>query len=149
MTFLPGQTLSAAELQNLAAVATYTPDLVDQGGTSDLGSGAVQSGWYHLNGRCVDVWFNIQFGTSGVNAGSGIYTVTYPPGYLPMSGVPDFAIGTCRLIHDSDEHFGYVSQTGTALYLTTAESGFVSATVPWTWDASDKLQGHVTYLLDA
>lgn len=150
--FVAGQTLSASQLQQLGALATYTPNLLGQTTNPTLGTGSAQLGWYFINGRCIDLWFSFRFGTSGVSAGSGIYTISYPPGYPPMAGVPDFAIGSARLIDSSAgaEGLAYISQTSTVMYPTLANNGtFVGAANPWTWAANDVLAGHVTYLVDA
>lgn len=150
MSFLPGQTLSAAELQALATVGTYTPVLSDAIGELALGSGSIQNGWYNRNGQKVDVWFHVRFGTSGTWPGSGAYKVTYPPGLTPMAGMPGFGIGVCRLVNTGvGEQLGYVIQDANYMYLQLPDAGQVTATSPWTWNDQDAVGGHVAYLIDA
>jgi hypothetical protein len=148
--FFPGQTLSASQLQQLGFDSTYTPALHGSTTNPTLGSGGQGLGWYNTNGRCVDLWFQIAFGSSGVNPGSGIYTVTYPPGLSPRGGFPNLSIGTCRLIDSSGatETTAQISLTSGAMFptLTGDPALFVLDNRPWVWAAGDSLGGHVTYL---
>jgi hypothetical protein len=70
-TFYPGETLSAAKLQQLGANGTYTPALHGSVTNPTLGSGSQALGWWAQNGQCVDLWWQFIFGSSGVNPGSG------------------------------------------------------------------------------
>lgn len=155
-TFLPGETLSAAKLQQLAATSTFTPTLTGSVSNPTLGSGSQVLGWHHVNGRKVDVWFFIKFGTSGVSAGSGIYYVTGPPGYQLLAGFPDTNVGMARGIDNNGTTERALSiltsgNSGTSarvLFNNVVTFGFVADSVPWTWEASDILDGHYSFLTD-
>ena len=150
--FLPGQTLSAAALQSLAAGGTYTPILTASTTNPTLGSGSTAQGRYHRNGLHVDVWFHLAFGTSGVVAGSGVYRVSYPPGLTPMVSLPEGLFGTCRLVDQSANlegpAFSLVTQGQNIVLVTANAGGYVSGIAPWTWAAGDRITGHASYLLD-
>lgn len=150
MSFVPGQTLSAADLNGLALEGTYEVLLTCQDDNLSPGANWTADGWYFLNGKCIDVWFNFQFGT-GASGGTGIYYISYPPGYAPRSGFPSLAAGTVRLMDSSGgtEELGYLSLTSTQMYPTRSTTGgFVTGTSPWTWSDGDSLLGHATYLID-
>ncbi len=86
---------------------SYTPTLVASGSAPSTGSG-VSSGRYRVYGKTVDVRGIIRFG-SGMSVGSGLYSVTAPPGitllttgaqslgslYVRTSG--NWLIGVCRV----------------------------------------------------
>jgi hypothetical protein len=150
--FLPGQTLSAAALQSLGAVGTYTPALTASSANPSLGTGGLAQGWYGLNGQKVDIWFHLSFGTSGVSAGSGVYRISFPPGLTPMVSLPDTLAGTCRLIDNSAgpaevPAFCLVTQAQGVVLVATG-GGYIQGSSPWTWTTQDRLVGHATYLLD-
>jgi hypothetical protein len=147
--FFPGQTLSASQLQQLGLDSTYTPALHGSTTNPTLGSGSQALGWYNENGRCVDLWFQITFGTSGMSPGSGIYTVTYPVGLTPRGGFPNLSIGTCRLIDSSGPSEALALVTlSTTMFLTLSgiPGPYVTDASPWVWAPGDGIGGHVTYL---
>jgi hypothetical protein len=144
-TFLAGEILTAGKLQSLfEGWAPYTPQLTSTLTNPTLGSGAVQNGTYLVQGDLVHWRAFIQFGTSGVGAGTGTYQVSLPlPAAtsdrldLPFSGqceLNDSATGyrgVLRLATGlNDRVFMQLAGTGTATNV-----GAVSA--PFTWGASD------------
>jgi hypothetical protein len=147
-TFLPGEVLSASKLQSLGLTGTYTPVLTASTTNPTMGSGAVANGWYHLNGRCMDVWFNMTFG-SGMNPGSGIYSVSYPPGYSKTTGFPDLDVGSVRLVDISGGTYNHASVIGsTGMFFEYANGTLVTNSSPWTWAQGDIMLGHATYLVN-
>jgi len=154
--FLPGQTLSAAALQALAATATYTPTLTASTTNPTLGSGSSALGWHHVNGRHVTVWFYFRFGSSGAAAGSGLYYVSGPPGYQATAGFPDISLGLARAIDDSGAtertlsilSSGNVGTSNRVAFNNIVTFGYVGDTVPWTWANLDILAGSYSFLTD-
>lgn len=60
------------------AWTAWTPALTAATTNPTLGSGSVQEGSYMQLGKLVIAHFNIQFGSSGQNAGSGEYRISLP-----------------------------------------------------------------------
>ena len=59
-------------------VASWTPTLTATTTNPTLGTGSSVSGRLFRQGSMVTVWARIQFGTSGVAAGSGVYIINLP-----------------------------------------------------------------------
>lgn len=66
--------------------SSWTPSLTYAGsggvsaGTATLGTGAVVTGRYMLQGKRLEIAYTFQWGTSGYNAGEGAIQTTLPPG---------------------------------------------------------------------
>lgn len=73
-----GQTIHADWAYYLDTSGTYTPALSASTTPPTLGDGSSQSGAWQRNGHLITGWASIQFGTSGVSAGSGAYIVSLP-----------------------------------------------------------------------
>lgn len=153
--FLAGETLSAAKLQQLGKFGTtWTPVLRATTTNPTLGTGATQLSHVWLNGNHVTLWFQITFGTSGVVAGSGNYSIALPAAYPAMAGHLDVTLGTIRLVDSSGgpavklaiPTLNLAAQEFTMR--TTDTAAVVTNAVPWTWAASDVIAGQVSYLID-
>lgn len=152
--FLAGATLSASKLQELGHFGVDWAPALD-GTTTDptLGTGAVQTSHIWLNGNMVDLWFNIQFGTSGVAAGSGNYGVILPAAYPAMADHIQAPAGMARLVDNSSSSVRLAIATlnlASQLFtFRTADDGNpVTSSAPWTWAASDLIAGHFRYITD-
>lgn len=150
--FLPGQTLPASVLQQLGDEATFTPVLRGTTTDPDLGTAPIQKGWIWLNGNMVHVWFEIVFGTGATN-GSGTYELELPTAYPARADWVNLAQGVIRMLDvgSSVERIGVVvaeSSNERVQFRNTVDAVAVSATTPWTWAATDILNGYFTYLTD-
>jgi hypothetical protein len=147
--FLPGETVSASKLQLLGTLDTsWQPTLTAIGTNPTLGTGAVRTSYIWRNGNAVEVWFNITFGSSGVNAGSGNYYLLLPVMYPPIAGFYNsIAIGEAHLYHPSTDQHSSVALilASSTLYMTEVAT-LIHAGYPWTWSANDVIQGHYRYL---
>jgi hypothetical protein len=129
----------------------YTPALTATTTNPTLGTGSVAFGHYYQIGKQVTVQFRIVFGTSGVNAGSGLYRVSLPvtPETTTIciygtfwaydSSAAASAIGALNITSGGLIQF---------LYSAAAPSGNsseITNAAPWTWAASDQLRGTLTY----
>jgi hypothetical protein len=70
--------VNASSLNGVGNWTSYTPVLTAVTTNPTLGSGSVAVGYYAQIGKVVIYSFQIVFGTSGVNAGSGDYRVSLP-----------------------------------------------------------------------
>lgn len=152
--FRPGETLSAAKLQQLGDIDTsWFPTLQAFTTNPTLGIDAIQQARIWVNGQHVNIWFWFRFG-NGSTAGSGTYEIPLPPAYPLMAGLIDTTFGTHRLLDDSATGRGSgvcgISADGQFIYLRNAEggTGVVAHNVPWAWAANDWILGHVSYLTD-
>lgn len=153
--FTAGETLSAAKLQQLAKFGTaWSPTLRGTTTNPTLGTGATQLSHVYVNGNQVNLWFQITFGTSGVVAGSGNYSIPLPAAYPAMAGHLDVTIGEMRLTDSSGgpavklaiATLNLAAQEFT--FRTCTNDAVVTNAAPWTWAASDVIAGHVSYLID-
>lgn len=131
---------------NGANWTSYTPVLTATTTNPTLGSGSSQVGAYTAIGKIIVGYGTITFGTSGVNAGSGEYQVTFP------KDCPEFfssALGI-SYINDSSLSDIYVASffqsigdnaNQARLRLREGESGqFVSDKTPFTWNTNDQIR---------
>jgi hypothetical protein len=81
---------------------SYTPALEGSVTNPTLGTGAVQTGKYRTNGSFIEGVAEIAFGSSGTNAGSGLYLITLPPG-VTLPATPEYRpYGTGIIYVDSN-----------------------------------------------
>lgn len=153
--FLAGQTLSATKLQQLGQYgSTWTPTLRGTTTNPTLGTGATQLSTIWLNGNHVTAWFQITFGTSGVVAGSGNYSIALPTAYPAAAGHLDVTLGAMRLVDSSGgpavklaiPTLNLAGQEFT--FRVTDTNAVVTNAAPWTWAASDVIAGQISYLTD-
>lgn len=152
--FLPGQTVSAAQLQRLGDEDTYTPTLVAATTDPTLGTGSTQDGKLWLNGNHVEAWITIRFGSSGAAAGSGVYYIELPTAYPITTGWFDVPGGEGRLIDDSgateDDVMCVFDVPNNRFRLQgdISPGGLVTNALPWVWANNDWILAHVSYLTD-
>lgn len=136
---------------------SWTPTIVGSTTNPTLGTGAIQEGFYCQVGKLVVAQAYIVFGTSGVNAGSGEYSISLPLS-ADTSTNRNHVSGT---FYASDASASVVLSTGLVMTGTTTYSGngrlfysatyptggltSVASTAPWTWAASDSLRALVIY----
>jgi hypothetical protein len=120
----------------------FTPTVTASTTNPTMGSGANVSGAYtRMADRLIAVWYYIQFGTSGVNPGSGIYSISLP---VTMAGS---ALGGMNRSADASASATYMSAifpiSTTAFQLINFEvapsSSFYTHAFPVTWAANDLL----------
>jgi hypothetical protein len=127
---------------------TFTPTLIAATTDPTLGSGSTQLGRYTQIGSTIICRIFIQFGTSGVNAGNGIYYIGDLP--LPFTLI-NTACGHGHIYDDSSNTYRLVSltrpgKTGNHSVKLIAEGNSqVSNTAPWTWAANDFLNVVLEY----
>lgn len=118
---------------------TYTPTFSATTTPPTLGTGGSTSGRYMRLGDLVFVWISVTFGSSGVDAGSGTYTLSLP--VTATTGILHF--GTGRWLHDTtDIGVDIILSSSTTVVmrrraLTTGEDLLVQHNSPVTWDADD------------
>lgn len=156
--FLPGETFTDDEAQDLGLQGTYTPAL--QATTTDptLGTGATTTGDYLLHQGFVTVGFTIQFGTSGTAAGTGTYRVTLPSGLgIDADWQDNRATGQVFISDSSAGATGFYvcivrassSSPDTMVFCTTEfPQRAVTSSVPMAWAANDYIRGSFTYKTD-
>lgn len=150
--FAPGETLPADKLQPLgSAPALWTPTLGASTTPPTLGTGSSRLGVWTQNGSVIDIWFQITFGTSGVNPGNGFYTVSVPVPIL-LSPITTPIVGTGWIVDASPGPAGNIiglQVTSASALIMPVEAGtLVTQAAPWTWAASDSISGHARYIGD-
>lgn len=96
--------------------------------------------------------FSITFGTVGVSAGTGTYRIENWP-FIQLTGRPSFVQGDARIFDSSTSNTLRCQvilndALQATLRYTTAFPGAetqVAATAPWTWAASDRIEGWLWY----
>ncbi len=132
-----------------AAWTSWTPVLTATTTNPTLGTGSSVAGKYLKVGKLVTAQFSITFGTSGVNAGNGIYRVSLPVTATIFTGSFD-TVGIGNLF-DSSAGALYtmtpvmISTTFFELYYTGTSVYYAQNSSPMTWAASDKITGTLTY----
>jgi hypothetical protein len=136
---------------SFGAFGAYTPTL--QAGTTNptLGTGSTASMRYSRTQKTVKGYFDITFGTSGTNAGSGTYSITLP--VAASSNYNGQSIGRATLYDSSGSSYGIVdiipnSDIAIFRYASAWPFGTLTAVthaVPWAWGASDYLRGSFEY----
>ena len=127
---------------------SYTPILTAATTNPTLGSGSVVSGRYVIDaGRRCTYWGQVQFGTSGVNAGSGQYFISLPfPAATSGPAFPGLGSANVRdnSVPDIRNGTSYLAASSTSLSIIASDST-VSSTFPWVWAAQDYLAWSITY----
>lgn len=137
----------------------YTPILSGTSSDPTLSNDAshVATGRWMRIGTMVTVWAEIRFGTAGVAAGSGTYSLSLPvppvtPEDLSVDAIP---LGAGYLVDYSDSLRVKVAPAALVAVLNGgvdgevvivldagqfgAGTGYVTDAVPWTWAAGDSL----------
>lgn len=126
------------------AWSSYTPALTASVTNPTLGSGSGATGVYQQIGKLVVVQLKFQFGSSGVNAGSGLYSISVPVTGDAYGSVGYPALGSAGFVDDASTgarkmvacFFDNLDRDKIDL---TTEGGNVTNSAPWTWAASDQI----------
>ena len=128
---------------------TYIPSLTSSGTTPTLGTGSVIAGKYKQIGKTVFGWAKLQFGTSGVSAGTGVYRISLPV----TAASAESQICGAGILQDSGVNTAYtlvpyIANTGyVELYQhqTSGATQVVFNDNPINIAASDRLMIHFNY----
>lgn len=127
---------------------TYNPALTGSTTNPTLGSGSMVEGAYFREGRMVHVRGTVKFGSSGVNAGSGIYNVSLPIAAKSLTTGARHC-GSCWANDVSNSDFTdgscIIDVTNTNRLILILNGDFATNTSPWTWAATDSMGWGVTY----
>lgn len=115
-----------------------------------MGTGNARNGWFAYGpGPTITYTWHILFGSSGVAAGSGNYTISLPVSPAAPYGTGNTAVGTILLADSSSGGFRvgtpFISSGGTTLGAIVENSVIVGSANPWTWAAGDYLSGCISY----
>lgn len=142
--------------------STWKPALSITSGTTApaLGDGAlggvVQSGTYMLLGTAdaglVHGSCQVRFGTSGVSAGNGIYTISLPVKASSSDSARQRVVGHGAIYDNSgaDTHHVIAVQHSSAVVklkytCTGAAETWVTNAAPFTWSSDDQIHLHLCY----
>ncbi len=132
---------------------TYTPSLTAGTTNPTLGSGYAAVGRYAQIGRTVIGQGRIQFGGSGVSAGSGTYYLSFPQPMVGTVGGSGQIQGSCRLSCASGLITdGYLSLNSSTLcemvYTDTQVNGTAVSAAhnkPGSWTVADRIDFSFQY----
>ena len=85
--FVAGEVLTAADMNGIGEWTDYTALLTATGTNPTLGTGALNSSRYARIQNLIIYQYFVQFGSSGVNAGSGGYKISLP---VPAAGTTSY-----------------------------------------------------------
>lgn len=157
--WLPGETISDEDLQNMGLQGTFTPALTASTTNPTLGTGSTATADVQYHQGFVTIRYDIVFGSAGVAAGSGTYQLSLPTLNGVTLGIDaDWAsqkpIGMARL-RDSNvptvaHDWRFVTDLSfpTTLLIKNDSGGSVTNAVPWTWAANDSIGGICRYKTD-
>jgi hypothetical protein len=133
---------------------SYAPTVTATTTGPTLGSGSTASGFYSIGpGQLVNYTFFIQFGASGVSAGSGQYLISLPFTAANLFGSNQPAIGSAMIRDNSGPTIqsGVTYIPGSNLQYVSVMVGSPAAAItnssPWTWAASDYIAGSIAYYM--
>ena len=132
---------------------TYMPVLTASTTNPTRGPGALQRGRYVNIGKWVVTEICIAFGTSGTNAGSGVYSISLP---IPALGETGSNLIGSGLLHAAGlyTHSTNILVAGTGLttfsmrYINQAVGGtlvFVQHSTPGAWTTGDDMRALLIY----
>jgi hypothetical protein len=153
---MAGETYKAAVVTQQPTITTvgpwtaYTPQLLAVTTNPTLGSGALQSGRYTQLGKLVVAEFTVQFGSTGLNVGSGNYSISLPVNSKNTTN--DEGAGQGWMFDASANRvvlcfFRMFSSNSKAdiYYTSTAIPFQASNSAPWVWATTDFVQGQLMY----
>jgi hypothetical protein len=131
------------------AWTSYIPSLTASTTNPTLGTGSTATGRYKQVGKVVTGWAKLTFGTSGVNAGVGIYRISLP---ITAQSADDQVCGA-GILQDSNANTAYtlvpyISNTGYVQLFQHQTSGATQVVFqdnPINIAASDRLMVHFVY----
>jgi hypothetical protein len=153
-TFVAGQILTAAELNAPMAWTSYTPALTSSGTQPVLGTGSVATGKYVQINKFVYGYFNLQFGTAGITAGTGNYFISLPVASARTTGnFWEYNLGTGSFNDNSSANdfmvkFNFASATTMAAYYWSAFNSTLAglgAAAPVAIATQDRFSGFFAY----
>ncbi|MDP8961496.1 MAG: hypothetical protein M3N32_07785 [Actinomycetota bacterium] len=149
-----GKRIAADDLNDLLpdgmAFSTYTPVLRSSGTQPTLGTGSVVHGRYYRLGRLLFLYVRIQFGTSGVGAGTGDYYVSLPLNTAPRLSEFGFRMGR-GTAYDASTNTSWVIDAAAPIGVNNEflfipdRAGVVGAGIPFAWAANDRLDFSAFY----
>lgn len=152
-TWVTGETVTATEMNTevrdaltgiQAPWTSFTPTLTAATTSPTLGTGSSQSGGWTRAGKTVEGRAEIVFGTSGVAAGSGLYTLLLPTAALAADVASGAVVGSGVFFDSSAGRFylyALVLQSSTTARLIEASAGtFISNASPVIPAASDQFR---------
>ena len=131
-----------------AAWTTWVPALTAATTNPTLGTGSTAGGIYVQQGKLVIARFALGFGTSGAAAGTGEYYVSLPVTSTTANGNNMGGISLFDNSTVTSKAEIATRQSSTTVKISNsgvAGTSFVTAASPWTWAASDTLQGLLIY----
>ena len=132
-----------------AAFTSWTPVLTAATTSPTLGTGGGggASGRYAQDGKRVEGDAVLQFGTTGVAAGSGSYTVSLP--VAAATTLPFAVLGTWYAYDSSVGTLttGVLSRNSSTLgqFIAQKTEGVMSHISPWAWATGDVIIVHFSY----
>lgn len=137
----------AALLQ--ATGTSFTPALTAATTNPTLGAGSSVSGSYVALGKLIYGWGVINWGTSGTNAGSGLYAVNLPAASVNGSPLHGSYVSVCAGLYTRGDLTLLTSTTCNLAYYSAANQGtrgFASQAGPGAWTANDKISYNFCYI---
>jgi hypothetical protein len=151
--FVAGEVLTAADMNGIGEWTSYTPVLTATTTNPTLGTGSSATGAYARVQNLIVYNFQILFGSSGVNAGSGNYKVSLPVTsnatsafYQASNGQTSFFDSSANTVYFANAWLE--STTNLTLLSQLSFNGNlqnISATAPVIPAANDAISGLVIY----
>lgn len=114
-----------------------------------LGTGGSITGDWHLESGWVTLRFVFTFGSAGVGAGTGIYSIEHLPFRINQTdiGVGGMPVGQVHLrnVGIASRFWTIYTSGETALRMADPNGADVTDAVPWAWGAGDNLRGWARY----
>jgi hypothetical protein len=151
--FVAGEVLTAADMNGIGEWTSYTPILTATTTNPTLGAGSVATGSYARVQNLIVYKYFVQFGTSGVSAGTGNYKISLPVPALAITQFYDINNGSGAFFDNSGNVIYYAHawiadvNNLSPLHQLSFNGAIqnISATAPVVPAASDALSGLVIY----
>ena len=140
--FTAGQVLTAAELNEIGDVQTYTPTWTATGGTPTIGNGTLSGKYAVINNWCVGQ-IRMVLGSTSSFSGTSEWRWS-----LPVAAVNPLSVGTSIIGAAHVVNAGVAGYRGISVYIATNKCGVyvadnspysVAPTVPFTMGTSDEV----------
>jgi hypothetical protein len=122
-----GEWDGAAWVMRDTAWQLYTPVWAATGGNPSLGAGGLITGRYFRTGRMCKTFGYIACGTTGLNGGGGIYSLSLPVPYA-TSNIPNRRIGILQLVYSGSAalytYSPYLSSLGGTTFQGYGTNGY-------------------------
>lgn len=133
-------------------VLSYVPTLIASTTNPTLGSGSLATATYKIQGNLVNYDYIIQFGSSGVNPGSGTYRpsvplagVWYGSANQALGKLYDYSSGANKYMVGEYLSVLYTDRIRSLIDILTGV--IVTHASPWTWSSNDSLGGSIVYYI--